>query len=76
MDNQDERLPEVYKVAGESLSKVLDAYFPKNKDDLVKWFYDSDNKRLGKSPHDFCKEGKQGELESVLISLAQGNIGR
>jgi len=68
-------LEDVYKVAGESLSKVLDAYFPEDKDQLVHWFYDPNNKALDKSPHDFCKEGKQDELENILISLAQGNIG-
>ncbi len=75
MDHQNEQLQEVYKVAGEGLSKVLDAYFPENKDDLVKWFYDSNNKRLGKSPHDFCKEGNSYKLECILMDLATGNIG-
>jgi len=75
MDDLDERLQEVYKIAGKNTSKILDAYFPNDKDELVNWFYDSNNKRLGKSPHDFCKEGKQDELESILICLAQGNIG-
>jgi len=31
--------------------------------------------RLGKSPYELCKDGKQAELNSILISLAQGNIG-
>jgi len=71
MDDLDKKLQEAYKSAGENTSKVLDAYFP-NKDELVNWFYDSS---LGKSPRDLCKEGKQDELESILICLAQGNIG-
>ena len=74
MDNKDPRLEEVYKVAGDSLSKVLDAYFP-DKKELANWFYNPNNKRLGNSPHDFCKEGKQGQLESLLIDLATGNLG-
>ncbi|MEK6863336.1 MAG: hypothetical protein AABW53_01430 [Nanoarchaeota archaeon] len=74
MDNADQRLQEVYRIAGPDLSKVLDAYFPK-KDELVDWFYDSNNKALGKSPHDFCKNGNTYELECILMDLATGNIG-
>ncbi len=73
MNDQNRSLEEVYKIAGGELSKVLDVYFPKE-EERVNWFYSS-NKRLGKSPHDFCKEGKQGELVDILICLAQGNIG-
>ena len=75
MDNQKQTLQEVYKIAGENLSKVLDAYFPKDKEELVNWFYDPNNEALGKSPHDFCKEGNGYRLECILIDLATGNIG-
>lgn len=68
-------LENVYTVAGESLSKVLDAYFHKDKEALVTWFYDSNNKALGKSPHDFCQEGHQYNLECILIDLITGNLG-
>ena len=75
MDNTNERLQEVYKISGENLSKALDSYFSKDKDQLVNWFYDSNNAGLGKSPHDFCKEGNQDKLEDILVCLAQGNSG-
>jgi len=38
-------------------------------------FMHASYERLGKSPYELCKDGKQAELNSILISLAQGNIG-
>ncbi|MEK6905749.1 MAG: hypothetical protein AABX24_05090 [Nanoarchaeota archaeon] len=74
-DKLTQTLEEVYNIAGSSLSKVLDAYCPKDKDLLVKWFYDSNNKGLGKSPADFCKEEGSYKLECILMDLAYGNLG-
>lgn len=74
-DNPTQTLEEVYRIAGPSLSKVLDAYCPKDKDLLVKWFYDSNNKGLGKSPADFCKEEGSYKLECILMDLVTGNLG-
>ncbi|MBU0470337.1 MAG: hypothetical protein KKA62_02755 [Nanoarchaeota archaeon] len=71
--DQYNKIDDVYQTAGTDLSKVLDAYFP-NKEDLVRWFYDF-NKRLGKSPYEFCEEGKQYELEGILMDLSTGNMG-
>ena len=74
MDDLDKKLEEVYKLAGPDLRKTLDAYFPKDKDKLVDFMH-APYERLGKSPYEFCKDGKQAELNSILISLAQGNLG-
>ncbi len=74
-DNPTQTLEEVYNIAGPSLSKVLDAYWQKDKDLLVQWFYDSNNKGLGKSPANFCKEEGSYKLECILMDLACGNLG-
>lgn len=73
--NDNQSLENVYHIAGKSLSKVLDAHFSKDKEDLVNWFYDSNNQALGKSPHDLCQEGNQYKLECYIINLGTGNLG-
>lgn len=66
-------LDELHLAAGDGLSKLLDAYlgahFFENKEELIEWFYDPNNEVLGKSPYDFCREGRQYELECQLMGL-------
>ena len=50
-------IQDVYKSIGE------------NEENLLEWWYDSNNKALGKSPDDFCKEGKQKQLERILMDV-------
>ena len=74
MDEDNKTIDDVYSLAGENLSKILDSYFFNQPTKLVKWFYQP-NKSLGTSPADYCIKGKQDELESKLFALLEGNVG-
>lgn len=71
-------LEEVYKSIGknERLRELIDHFREDvDQDSFVEWWYDSNNKGLGKSPDEVCKEGKQKELEKMLMDIltaAQG----
>ena len=59
-------IDDVYALAGKGLSKVLDASFSNQQEDLVKWFYQP-NKILNCSPAEYCSEGKQKNLSLYLL---------
>ncbi|GEM_PF-6412101 len=73
-------IEDIYKVTGEdsNLRKLLDAfrdsYFPKDDRSFIQWWYTS-NEGLGKSPDELCKEGKQNELENILMTVFVGPHG-
>jgi len=72
-------MEDVYKTAGEPLRKFIDVlkgdgYFG-DENDFLKWWYDPNNKGLGKSPDEVCKEGKQKELEAILMTVFVGPHG-
>lgn len=76
----DYSIEEIYEVAreGSHLCKVLDTlrhhYFPEDDPSFIQWWYDH-NGRLGQSPDQLCKEGKEEELEKILMDIltaAQG----
>lgn len=73
MEHDDPEINRIYQTAGESLSKVLEvfycsSFFPDEKH-FVQWWYESDNKKFGKSPDELCKEGRQYELEKTLMDI-------
>ena len=73
-------IEEIYKVAAEGsiLPKLLDGLregkYVKDDNSFVEWWY-TNNKELGKSPDDFCKEGKQEELESLIMGVFMNSFG-
>ena len=77
----DKSMETIYQVAGESLSKVLDltidCYYYLNKEEFIHWWYNPNNKGLGKSPDELCKEGESGRkrLENILMDIFMGNGG-
>ena len=76
-------LKEIYRSAGENenLRKCLDllreTHFSDNSS-FIQWWYDQNGslaKRRGRSPDQFCKEGKQSELECKLMDALLGSGG-
>ncbi|MEK6939630.1 MAG: hypothetical protein AABX31_02785 [Nanoarchaeota archaeon] len=67
-------IEEIYKSIGENenLRKDIDDFRKKYFDDhdsFAQWWYDPHNKGLGKSPDEFCKEGRQKDLEKMLMDI-------
>lgn len=65
---------DVYNTAGENLAKKLLA-LNEDRDSLIKWFYEPNKALKGKSPNEFCLEGKNKELEKKVMDIltaAQG----
>jgi len=68
-------IEDVYKVAGEDLTEKMLALLDNNKEDLVTLFYEPNRALKGKSPYNFCLEGKHDELDRILMDIltaAQG----
>ncbi len=81
MTEKNYSIHDVYESIGENenLRKFIDLLkgerYLGNEENLLKWWYDPNNKGLGKSPDEICKEGKQKELEKILMDIlhaAQG----
>ncbi|MEK6853309.1 MAG: hypothetical protein AABX64_01370 [Nanoarchaeota archaeon] len=72
-------LKEIYKSAGESerLRKALDLLRERFTDNFsfVQWWYETNKGLKYSSPDQLCKEGKQAELESILIDTLIGAQG-
>ncbi|HLD39738.1 MAG TPA: hypothetical protein VJB13_01210 [Candidatus Nanoarchaeia archaeon] len=81
MTEKDYSIHDVYQSIGENenLKKVVDLLkeegYLGNEENVLKWWYDSNNKRLGKSPDEVCKEGRQKELEAILTDALIGAQG-
>jgi len=76
MTEKNYSIHDVYKSIGENenLKKCVDSLkgerFLGNEENLLEWWYDHNIKGLGgKSPDEACKEGKQNELERMLMDI-------
>jgi len=75
MTEKGHSIHDVYQSIGENenVRKMVDCLkgerYLGNEKNLLKWWYDPDNKGLGKSPDELCKEGKQKELEKILMDI-------
>jgi len=75
MTDKNYSINDVYKSIGENenLKKLVDGlkeeHWLGNEENVVIWWYDSNNKAFGKSPDELCKEGKQQKLETMLMDI-------
>lgn len=65
-------IDDVYEAAGKSLSKVLEYTFYEDKEGLVDWFYNSRNQITNETPYEICQDGREQELEDILLHIASG----
>ncbi|MBI2671820.1 hypothetical protein HYX16_02705 [Candidatus Woesearchaeota archaeon] len=72
MEDVDSRYKEMEELAGNDLSAKIAELFESHKDLAVFWFYKPKFSIGNKSPADYCREGKQGEMEKLVEQLVHG----
>ena len=75
MTNNEYLIIDVYFAAGKSLSKLMKTYFRDDDQALIDWFYEPRDSFGGRSPNEICEEGKQSDLEDLLLCMALGGSG-